>query len=43
MVEHTSTNKAPWILVEGNDKRFARIKVIRTLCERMEALLGEKK
>ena len=42
MVEHTSTNKAPWILVEGNDKRFARIKVIRTLCERMEALLGEK-
>jgi polyphosphate:AMP phosphotransferase len=32
MVERTSTGYAPWTLVEGNDKRFARIKVLQTLC-----------
>jgi len=40
MVERTSTAHAPWTLVEGNDKRFARVKVLSTLCERMEAALG---
>ncbi|MDX1653575.1 MAG: polyphosphate:AMP phosphotransferase [Candidatus Competibacteraceae bacterium] len=46
-VERTSTQLAPWTLVEGNDKRFARIKVLTTLCERLEAALaparGKKK
>jgi polyphosphate:AMP phosphotransferase len=32
MVERTSTMQAPWTLVEGNDKRFARIKVLQTAC-----------
>lgn len=41
MVQHTSTSQAPWTLVEGNDKRFARIKVIKTLCERMGAALDD--
>jgi polyphosphate:AMP phosphotransferase len=36
MVEQTSTGTAPWVLVEGNDKRHARIKVLRTICERLE-------
>jgi AMP-polyphosphate phosphotransferase len=35
MIEHTSTMYAPWTLVEANDKRFARIKVIKTVCERL--------
>ena len=39
MVERTSTQVAPWILVEGNSKRFARIKVLKTLCEKLEAAL----
>lgn len=39
MVERTSTTEAPWTLVEANDKRFARIKVLKTLCERLEAAL----
>jgi polyphosphate kinase 2 (PPK2 family) len=39
MVERTSTSAAPWTLVEANDKSFARIKVLRTLCERIEARL----
>lgn len=39
MVQHTSTHIAPWVLVEGNDKRFARIKIIKTLCETLEQRL----
>jgi len=39
MVERTSTGIAPWTLVEGNDKRYARIKVINTVCERLQAAL----
>lgn len=35
MVERTSTRQAPWVLVEGNDKNFARIKVLRTVCDRL--------
>jgi hypothetical protein len=37
MVERTSTGNAPWTLVEANDKNFARVKILRTLCERLEA------
>lgn len=36
MVERTSTRIAPWTLVEGNDKPYARIKVIKTLVERLD-------
>jgi polyphosphate:AMP phosphotransferase len=43
IVEHTSTHSAPWVLVEGNDKRFSRIKVISTFCDRLEAMLEGKK
>jgi polyphosphate:AMP phosphotransferase len=32
MVERTSTRGAPWTVVEGNDKYFARLKVLKTLC-----------
>jgi AMP-polyphosphate phosphotransferase len=37
MIEHTSTTLAPWTLVEANDKRFARIKVLTTICDRLRA------
>jgi polyphosphate kinase 2 (PPK2 family) len=40
MVERTSTRQAPWTLVEANDKRHARIEVLRTLCERLEVVLA---
>jgi polyphosphate kinase 2 (PPK2 family) len=43
MVEHTSTALAPWTLVEANDKRYARLKIIETYCDRLEAVLGRKK
>jgi AMP-polyphosphate phosphotransferase len=36
MIERTSTDAAPWHLVEGDSKRWARVKVIETVCERIE-------
>ena len=40
MVTRTSTEYAPWSLVEANDKRFARIKVLQTYCDALEKKLG---
>lgn len=42
MVDRTSTGLAPWTLVEANDKNFARVKVLQTVCERLEIALGEE-
>ncbi|WP_375737832.1 polyphosphate:AMP phosphotransferase [Pseudomonas boanensis] len=42
MVDRTSTEIAPWTLVEANDKRFARVKVLRTLNEALEAAFKSK-
>ncbi|HIJ38884.1 MAG TPA: polyphosphate kinase [Rhodospirillaceae bacterium] len=39
MVERTSTREAPWVLVEGNDKSFARIKILQTVCEHLRRRL----
>lgn len=39
MVDRTSTGIAPWTLVEANDKNFARIKILKTLCQRIEAAI----
>ncbi len=39
MVDRTSTEIAPWTLIEANDKYFARIKVLKTLCQSIEAAL----
>ena len=41
MIDRTSTEIAPWTLVEANDKYFARIKVLKTLCDRIEKALGK--
>ena len=40
MVDRTSTEIAPWTLVEADDKQYARIKVLTTICERLAAALG---
>jgi polyphosphate kinase 2 (PPK2 family) len=39
MIDRTSTEIAPWTLVEANDKNHARIKVLKTLCNRIELAL----
>ena len=39
MVDRTSTSIAPWTLIEANNKYFARIKVLKTLCGAIENAL----
>jgi AMP-polyphosphate phosphotransferase len=39
MVDRTSSAIAPWTLVEADNKRFARIKVLKTLCAAIERAL----
>jgi AMP-polyphosphate phosphotransferase len=41
MLLRSSTPAAPWTIVEAEDKRFARIKVLRTVVQRLEAELGK--
>ena len=37
MLIRTSTTYAPWIIVEGNCKYYARIKVLETIVEALES------
>ena len=39
MLERTSTEIAPWTLVESENKYYGRIKVLKTLCQRLEESL----
>ena len=39
MIDHTSTAASPWTLVEANDKNYARIKILKTLCSQIEDML----
>jgi len=41
MIQYTSTRGAPWILVEGDDKHYARLKVIDAIVEHLEQKLGQ--
>lgn len=43
MVDRTSTEVAPWTLVEANDKHYARIKVLKTLATAIESRLDSLK
>lgn len=36
MIARCSTQSAPFTLVEANDKRFARVKVLQAVCDRLE-------
>ncbi len=42
MIERTSTHFAPWVLVSAEDKRFARIQVLKTLVDRLEIALSTR-
>ncbi len=41
MVFRTDTEYAPWELIPANDKRYARIEVLRRVCDRLEAMLDK--
>jgi polyphosphate:AMP phosphotransferase len=43
MVERTSTSHAPWTLVEANDKRHARVKVLGVCCRALEDAIDRAK
>ena len=40
MIVKTSTKGAPWHVIEANDKRYARIKVLEIVVEALEKALG---
>ena len=42
MIMRTSTAYAPWVIVEGNDKYYARIKVLKTVTDAIEKRLKER-
>ncbi len=37
MLEHTDQEPAPWHLIEADTKSFARVKVVETVIDRIEA------
>ena len=43
MLQKTSTEFAPWYIIESNDKLYARIKVLRIVAEAMEKAVGKEK
>ena len=40
MVDRTSTDLARWHLIQANDKKWARVKVMETICASIERALG---
>ncbi len=40
MLLKTSTVTAPWTVVEGDDKYYARVKILKTLVEKMSTELN---
>ncbi|NEX21124.1 polyphosphate:AMP phosphotransferase [Thiorhodococcus mannitoliphagus] len=41
MVVRTSTQHSAWTLVEGNDKPYARVKVLSTICDTLNEVLKQ--
>ena len=42
MLIRTSTSRAPWIIVEGNSKYYARLKVLRIVIDAIEERLRQE-
>ena len=43
MLQYTSTSFAPWNIIEGNDKKYARIKTLKIINQAIEDRLAETK
>jgi polyphosphate:AMP phosphotransferase len=41
MIQQTSVRNSPWILVENENKRFGRIKVLKSLCAALEEAVSD--
>jgi len=42
MIQYTSTQLSPWHLIEGNDKHYARIKVLKTVIDGLKSALKDE-
>ena len=42
MLMRTSTDYAPWVVVEGNSKYYARVKVLKTVVDAIEERLKKE-
>ena len=42
MLQKTSTENAPWYIIESNDKKYARIKTLSILVEALEKACAER-
>lgn len=40
MIERTSTENTPWVLVEANDKNHARLKILKTVARALDKAVG---
>ncbi len=43
MLHYTNTEYAPWVIIESNDKKFARLKAINAVIDHIEAALEKDK
>ena len=41
MIARTDTDRAPWVVVEGEDKLWARVRTIETVVTAVEERFGE--
>ncbi len=41
MIEKTGSEAAPWVLVEGNNKEWARVKVLKAVLRSVKEALGD--
>ena len=42
MLQKTSTENAPWFIIESNDKKYARIKALRIIVKALEKACGKQ-
>ncbi len=43
MLMYTNTEYAPWVVIESNDKKYARIKALNSVIDRIEKVYEERK
>jgi len=43
MIKYTNTEYAPWVVIESNNKKYARIKAINSVIDRIEKVYEERR
>ncbi len=41
MISRTGTTRAPWTVIPANDKRYARVEILKSICARLEEALDD--